>query len=179
MRRKAGHSMMRRAPSTPLSEGLPTWTVLMNRHEVRRRRPAHPRKPRDRTSRPESQASERHRSRSACTGTQHHPLCRSSDGQRPADRTMDATDTKARESRSRGCYQAALYNLERPHQALGMDVPASRYRPSSRAMPDRLPRVEYDSGEIVRTVSSTRHYVSFKGRMWKVPQAIARERLAI
>jgi hypothetical protein len=46
-------------------------------------------------------------------------------------------------------------------------------------MPDRLPRVEYDSGEIVRTVSSTRHYVSFKGRMWKVPQAFARERLAI
>ena len=48
-----------------------------------------------------------------------------------------------------------VYNLERPHEALGMDVPASRYRPSSRAMPDRLPRIEYDSGEIVRTVSST------------------------
>lgn len=72
-----------------------------------------------------------------------------------------------------------VYNLERPHGALGMDVPASRYRPSSRAMPDRLPRVEYDSGEIVRTVSSTRHYISFKGQMWKVPQAFARERLAI
>jgi transposase InsO family protein len=72
-----------------------------------------------------------------------------------------------------------LYNLERPHEALGMDVPASRYQPSSRAMPDRLPKVEYDSGEIVRTVSSTRHYISFKGRMWKVPQAFARERLAI
>jgi len=72
-----------------------------------------------------------------------------------------------------------VYNLERPHEALGMDVPASRYRPSSRAMPDRLPRIEYDSGEIVRTVSSTRHYISFKGRMWKVPQAFARERLAI
>jgi transposase InsO family protein len=72
-----------------------------------------------------------------------------------------------------------VYNLERPHQGLGMDVPADRYRPSSRAMPARLPAVEYDSGEIVRTVSSTRHYISFKGRMWKVPQAFARERLAI
>ena len=30
-----------------------------------------------------------------------------------------------------------IYNLERPHQALGQDVPASRYRPSSRAMPAR------------------------------------------
>jgi transposase InsO family protein len=69
--------------------------------------------------------------------------------------------------------------LERPHQALGMEVPASRYRPSSRPMPDRVPEVEYDSGEITRTVSSTRYYVSFKGRQWKVPQAFARERLAI
>ena len=46
-------------------------------------------------------------------------------------------------------------------------------------MPDRLPEVEYDSGEIVRTVSSTEAYISFKGRMWKVPQAFAGERLAI
>jgi transposase InsO family protein len=72
-----------------------------------------------------------------------------------------------------------VYNLERPHEALGMDVPASRYRPSCRAMPDRLPRIEYDSGEIVRTVSSTRSYISFKGRMWLVPRAFAGERLAI
>ena len=72
-----------------------------------------------------------------------------------------------------------MYNLERPHQALKMDVPANRYRPSSRAMPDRLPKVEYNSDEIVRTVSSTRSYIAFKGRMWKVPLAFARERLAI
>lgn len=72
-----------------------------------------------------------------------------------------------------------IYNLERPHQGLGMGVPADRFRPSSRAMPARLPEVEYDSNEIVRTVSSTRHYISFKGQMWKVPQAFAGERLAI
>ena len=29
---------------------------------------------------------------------------------------------------------------ERPHEALGQEVPASRYRPSPRAMPDRCPR---------------------------------------
>jgi hypothetical protein len=73
----------------------------------------------------------------------------------------------------------SVYNQERPHQALGMDVPASRYRPSSRAMPDRLPRVEYDNGEVVRTVSSTRFYISFNGRMWIVPRAFARDRVAI
>jgi transposase InsO family protein len=73
----------------------------------------------------------------------------------------------------------AVYNLDRPHEALDYNVPASRYRPSSRAMPDRLPKVEYDEHEIVRSVSTTKAYVSFKGRSWKVPQAFRGERLAI
>jgi hypothetical protein len=72
-----------------------------------------------------------------------------------------------------------IYNLDRPHEALGQEVPASRYRPSARPMPDRLPCVEYDSHEIVRSVSTTKAYVSFKGRLWKVPQAFRGERLAI
>lgn len=72
-----------------------------------------------------------------------------------------------------------IYNFERPHEALAQQVPASRYRPSLRGMPSRLPSVQYDSGEIVRTVSTTKSYVSFKGRLWKVPQAFAGERLAI
>jgi transposase InsO family protein len=72
-----------------------------------------------------------------------------------------------------------LYNLERPHQGLAMGVPADRYRPSARVMPDRVPQVHYDTTDTVRTVSSTRSYVSFKGRMWKVPQAFCGERLAI
>jgi hypothetical protein len=46
-------------------------------------------------------------------------------------------------------------------------------------MPDRLPVPEYDSHEIVRTVSATKAYVSFKGRLWKVPQAFCGERLVI
>ena len=73
----------------------------------------------------------------------------------------------------------AIYNLDRPHQALDQDVPAGRYRPSLRPMPERLPKVEYDDHEIVRSVSTTKAYVSFKGRLWKVPQAFRGERLAI
>jgi hypothetical protein len=46
-------------------------------------------------------------------------------------------------------------------------------------MPDRLPEVEYDSHEIVRRVSTTKDYVSFKGRLWKVPKAFCGECLAI
>ena len=72
-----------------------------------------------------------------------------------------------------------IYNLERPHEALGQEVPASRYRPSQRSMPAKLPQVEYDQGEIVRTVPTTKDYISFKGRFWKVPQAFRGERLAI
>lgn len=72
-----------------------------------------------------------------------------------------------------------VYNLDRPHEALGQNVPASRYQPSPRAMPDRLPEVQYDCTEIVRTVSTTKAYVAFKGRLWKVPQAFCGERLAI
>jgi transposase InsO family protein len=72
-----------------------------------------------------------------------------------------------------------VYNFERPHQALEQEVPASRYRPSPRSMPDRLPEVEYDEDEIVRSVSSTKAYVRFKGRLWKVPEAFCGERLAI
>jgi hypothetical protein len=72
-----------------------------------------------------------------------------------------------------------VYNLERPHEALDMDVPATRYRPSARAMPDKPVDVEYDSGEITRRVSTTKAYVCFKGRPWRVPQAFRGERLAI
>ena len=72
-----------------------------------------------------------------------------------------------------------IYNLDRPHQALDHQVPASRYRPSNRAMPEQPPKVEYDDGEIVRRVGTTKAYVSFKGQLWKVPEAFCGESLAI
>ena len=46
-------------------------------------------------------------------------------------------------------------------------------------MPEYLPQIAYDDGEIVRTVGTTSDYISFKGRLWKVPQAFRGERLAI
>lgn len=72
-----------------------------------------------------------------------------------------------------------VYNLERPHEALDLEVPASRYVPSLRSMPARLPTVEYDQGEIVRCVPASKDYISFKGQLFKVPQAFRGERLAI
>lgn len=72
-----------------------------------------------------------------------------------------------------------IYNYQRPHGALGHAVPASRYRPSPRAMPRKLPEPHYAEGTITRKVSSTKGYVAFRGRLWKVSDAFCGERLAI
>lgn len=47
-----------------------------------------------------------------------------------------------------------LYNHERPHQALGMQTPAERYRSSPRALPTELPPMEYGPDDLVRKVQS-------------------------
>jgi transposase InsO family protein len=72
-----------------------------------------------------------------------------------------------------------VYNFERPHQGIGMETPASRYAPSHRAMPDKPISPEYDSGEITRRVGTTKSYISFMGRLWKMPHAFRSELLAI
>lgn len=45
-----------------------------------------------------------------------------------------------------------VYNCERPHEALGLQVPAERYRRSERLYPEVLPPIVYESGDIVRRV---------------------------
>lgn len=45
-----------------------------------------------------------------------------------------------------------IYNLRRPHEALGLEVPASRYQVSVHEFPQVLPPVEYNAGDIVRKV---------------------------
>ena len=72
-----------------------------------------------------------------------------------------------------------IYNHQRPHEALGQEVPAKRYRPSLRPMPEKLAEPEYDEGDIVRRVGTTKAYIQFKGRQWPVGQAFFGERLAI
>ncbi len=45
-----------------------------------------------------------------------------------------------------------VYNLERPHEALDMAVPASRYQPSARQFRSNVEPPEYDEGVVVRKV---------------------------
>lgn len=47
-----------------------------------------------------------------------------------------------------------IYNHERPHEALALEVPASRYRASVRCYPELLPPIEYDAADVVRSVRS-------------------------
>lgn len=55
-----------------------------------------------------------------------------------------------------------IYNHERPHEGIGMAVPADRYRPSSTPFPELLPAIEYGPDDLIRMVQ--RHgRVSFKG----------------
>ena len=100
-------------------------------------------------------------------------------------RTLKAEVMALRAFRSlRGAQQAFdawrdVYNHERPHEALGQDTPASRYRPSPRAMPERLKPVEYGEGEIVRIASTRRASIRFRGQLWPVPRPFRGERLSI
>ena len=70
------------------------------------------------------------------------------------------------------------YNRERPHEALGMRVPASRYRASERAYPEKLPPVEYESGEEVRKVQQGGR-ISYRGQEWRVGKAFEGEPVAV
>lgn len=60
-----------------------------------------------------------------------------------------------------------VYNLERPHEALGQRVPASRYRPSVRAFPGTLPPIEYGPDDLVRKVQCKGEF-SFHGHTFRV-----------
>lgn len=59
------------------------------------------------------------------------------------------------------------YNFQRPHDALALDVPASRYKPSLRPFPEKLPPLEYPSEAYVRKVQQGGEF-SFKGAPYKI-----------
>jgi hypothetical protein len=71
-----------------------------------------------------------------------------------------------------------VYNHQRPHESLGLEVPAQRYRPSERPFPEVLPQWEYGLGDAVRKVQ-TDGSISFRGREHDVGEAFRWERVGV
>jgi len=71
-----------------------------------------------------------------------------------------------------------VYNHQRPHQAIGLETPSTRYRVSPRAFPERLPQVEYNGQDAVRKVDAS-GIISFKGRSFRIGKAFCGQRIAL
>ena len=70
------------------------------------------------------------------------------------------------------------YNHERPHEALGMNPPSSRYLVSQRQYPAVLPEVQYGPQDQVRSVNPVGQF-NFQGRHCKTSEAFKFERIAM
>jgi transposase InsO family protein len=69
------------------------------------------------------------------------------------------------------------YNEERPHEALGDQPPVSRYAPSRRSVPSRLPPLEYPGHMELRLVSTT-GCISWRGVQVFLAAPLAGEHVA-
>ena len=71
-----------------------------------------------------------------------------------------------------------VYNAERPHEALELATPASRYHPSRRTFPERLAPIDYGPGAIVRKVQDQGR-ISFQNHTFAIGKAFIGEPIAL
>lgn len=71
-----------------------------------------------------------------------------------------------------------VYNHERPHEALGLSVPARHYLPSPRPFPETLPPLAYDPAAAVRHVQQE-GWISWQGRPYQVGGAFVGQPVAL
>ena len=71
-----------------------------------------------------------------------------------------------------------IYNHERPHEAIGLNPPAMRYRPSPRVFNEHPPPIAYGPGDIVRKVDSG-GLISFRNRPIRVGKAFRWQPVAL
>jgi transposase InsO family protein len=64
-----------------------------------------------------------------------------------------------------------VYNNERPHEALGMEVPAGRYHDSHRKYDEKRKEPDYDEGRYVRKVGS-KGYIALEGHRYYLSEAL-------
>lgn len=85
----------------------------------------------------------------------------------------DMTDAQAKLDAYR-----EFYNNKRPHHALGLDVPATRYTPSDRRLPMKISRWEYGTGCEVRRVKDS-GYVTIRGQGYFLSEAFGGKEIAV
>jgi transposase InsO family protein len=71
-----------------------------------------------------------------------------------------------------------IYNEERPHEALRMEVPSSEFAASPRPFPEKEPVIEYDTHLEVRLVSK-QGYIKFDAHRLFLGEALSGERVAL
>lgn len=71
-----------------------------------------------------------------------------------------------------------IYNTERPHEALALATPITRYCPSARPFPEQLEPFDYGPGAIVRRVDRD-GWLSFQNRPLKLGRAFIRQEVAL
>ena len=71
-----------------------------------------------------------------------------------------------------------IYNNLRPHEAIGLDTPIKRYRPSPREFPETLPPIEYATDWIVRKVNLD-GMISYKNVDYRVSDALHGEHVGL
>jgi transposase InsO family protein len=70
------------------------------------------------------------------------------------------------------------YNHHRPHDAIGLAVPADRYRPSRRCFMPIVKPFDYGPDAVIRSVDAAAH-ISFQSRRWKASKALVGKHVAI
>lgn len=71
-----------------------------------------------------------------------------------------------------------IYNMERPHEALGMKTPVSCYRFSNRQYPEKIPEIDYGPDDQVRKVQMN-GIIYFKNKEFRVSKAFKGQSVAI
>jgi transposase InsO family protein len=71
-----------------------------------------------------------------------------------------------------------IYNHQRPHEAVGMAVPARHYHPSPRPFPVVLPAMAYQPGDLLRTVQRDGR-ISYRDQNYPVGKGPRGQRVAL
>ena len=71
-----------------------------------------------------------------------------------------------------------IYNTQRPHQALNMDVPINHYTISKRKFPEILPEIKYTDTDILRKINADGK-LSIKGQVYNISRALTGQMVAL